>query len=116
MIPQITGVAEAPEARAPKDWKAGVPEALLEADGAVRTGVTWKYGAAFEMLDYCPACGTDVLEEGKYFRCPNATDCRPQIVGRTLQLTSRVGATRLGCLAQPLERLGDVSLDRPPDR
>lgn len=113
VIPQITAVAEAAQGRAPADWRDGVPEALLE-DGEIRPGVTWKWRGEFEMPDRCPACGSEVVEEGKYFRCPNVLHCRPQVVGRTLQLAGRTAfeIDRIG--EKMVEQLVDAGQIRTP--
>jgi len=37
----------------------------------------------------CPACGTELVEEGKFWRCPNVHGCPPQVTGRTLMATRR---------------------------
>ena len=42
----------------------------------------------------CPACETPVVQEGKYWRCPNVYACEPQVVGRTLQMASGIRRTR----------------------
>jgi DNA ligase (NAD+) len=92
VIPQVTSVAEPPPARAPKDWESRLPAELRESgaeDGPIRPGVTWRHGERFRMPEACPACGTELVAEGKYWRCPNLHACLPQIVGRTLQLAGR---------------------------
>ncbi len=90
VIPQIVGVAEAAKGRAPAGWKKNVPAALL-LDGVVRPGVVWEWRAPFAMPERCPACGTALVSEGKYWLCPNVHGCRPQLVGRTLYLAGRSG-------------------------
>ncbi|MCP3918925.1 MAG: NAD-dependent DNA ligase LigA [bacterium] len=90
VIPQITGLAQAGKKKAPKDWEDGLPESLRSDSGA-RVGVTWRWREAFAMPEVCPACGTAVVQDGKYYRCPNVHACPPQIVGRTLVLTGRGG-------------------------
>ena len=55
----------------------------------IRKGVTWRYRSTFEMPATCPACGTEVVETGKYFHCPNGLSCRPQLVGRAKLLDGR---------------------------
>lgn len=87
VIPQILGVAKSAEGAAPKDWKDLVPEELKDEKGAVRFGVAWKWRETYAMPDRCPACGTASVQEGKYWRCPNAS-CLPQVIGRTLILAS----------------------------
>ena len=96
VIPQITGVAVTgvaalPDGKAPPDWEQGVPESLRDDAGNVRAGVAWRFGEAFVMPEACPACGTAVLREGKYVRCPNVYGCRPQLVGRTIHMAGRGG-------------------------
>lgn len=101
VIPQITGVAKKAEGEAPEGWDAGVPESLLVAaagedeEGAeprgLRAGVVALFGEAFAMPEHCPACGTEVVREGKYVRCPNVYGCGPQVVGRTVHMAGRSG-------------------------
>jgi DNA ligase (NAD+) len=91
VIPQITGVASLLEGETPLDWEQSVPESLRDDAGEIRAGVAWRFGESFEMPDVCPACGTAVLREGKYVRCPNVHGCRPQLVGRTIHMAGRGG-------------------------
>jgi DNA ligase (NAD+) len=88
VIPQIVGVAEKAGEAPPSDWDERVPESL-RANGGVRAAVTWRWREEFSMPAACPACGTAVVREGKYYRCPNLESCGPQVVGRTLTLVSR---------------------------
>jgi DNA ligase (NAD+) len=85
VIPQIMGVAKAAEGKSPADWKEKIPEELLDEHGKVRPAVAWRWREDFAMPDACPACGTKPVQEGKYWRCPNAS-CLPQVIGRTLIL------------------------------
>jgi len=91
VIPQITGVADEAPAKAPKDWDEGIPASLLDQDGAPRAGAIVGHGQPFAMPERCPACGTEVVREGKYVRCPNVYGCRPQVIGRTVHMAGRGG-------------------------
>lgn len=103
VIPQITAVAKAATGDAPEGWDEAVPESLLEAaedeaEGGdssaprrLRAGVIGRFGEVFAMPDVCPACGHDVVREGKYVRCPNVYACPPQVVGRTVHMAGRGG-------------------------
>jgi len=114
VIPQVVGVAEAAKGRAPKGWKDGIPASLVGKDGDVRPGVTAGWREAFTMPAACPACGTPVVREGKYYRCPNLYGCRPQLVGRTLQLASR-GAFEIDRIGEKMvEQLVDAGQVRTP--
>ncbi|HTF88396.1 MAG TPA: NAD-dependent DNA ligase LigA [Planctomycetota bacterium] len=107
VIPQVNSVAKAPGAKPPKDWEALLPDELRVGglhEGAVRPGVTWHHGEAFHMPSECPACGTELIGEGKYWRCPNIHGCRPQVVGRTLQLAGRS--------AFEIDRLGEKMVEQ----
>jgi len=111
VIPQVMGVAEAASGAAPTDWDASVPESL-RAPGGVRAGVIWQWGASFAMASECPHCGTALVQEGKFWRCPNVYGCRPQIVGRTLMGTRR-GALEVDGLGEKMvEQLHDSGLLR----
>lgn len=88
VIPQVTGVAEAAKGRTPTDWEDSTPESLRSDAGPVPGALTaWR--ASFAMPATCPACATPVVQEGKYWRCPNVYACEPQVIGRTLQMTHR---------------------------
>ena len=111
VIPQVMGVAEAAAGEAPKDWAASVPESLRVAS-AIRSGVIWEWRAPFAMASTCPDCGTPLVQEGKFWRCPNVYGCRPQIVGRTLMGTRR-GALEIDGLGEKMvEQLHDAGLLR----
>lgn len=107
VIPQITGVAKKAAGGPPPSWDDDVPDSLLQpaspggdADEAaaldpdppsLRAGVVARFGEAFAMPATCPACGTEVVREGKYVRCPNVYGCGPQVVGRTVHMAGRSG-------------------------
>jgi DNA ligase (NAD+) len=101
VIPQVIGVAEPAQGRAPKGWRESLPEELRGPDGAPRAGVLCGWRASFAMPERCPACGHPVVAEGKYWRCPNVYDCEPQVIGRTLALTRR-GAFEIDGLGEKM--------------
>ncbi len=126
VIPQISGVAKAAEGAAPEGWDEAVPAELRDGAGAVQSGVFWRYGEEVHPPETCPACGAQAVSEGKYWRCPNSYECRPQIVGRTLRLAGRgafeidsIGEKQItqlldeGLLAGPADLF---HLDRDPSR
>ena len=43
----------------------------------------------FHMPEKCPACGTPVIHEGAYVRCPAGLSCRAQLRGRIAHYASR---------------------------
>jgi DNA ligase (NAD+) len=103
VIPQVMGVAKPAEGEEPADWRAFVPEELLEEAQAgeprkVRAGVQWRWRERFQVPERCPACGTPTVASGKYWLCPNGLACLPQLVGRTKLLCGRdaFGIERLG--------------------
>ncbi|MFT7668659.1 MAG: DNA ligase (NAD+) [Planctomycetota bacterium] len=104
VIPQITGVAKAAAGRAPAGWAESLPESLVGEDGAVRTGVFHGYAEEFQAPAECPSCGAASVQEGKYWRCPNLYECRPQLVGRTWQLAGRRGFE--------IDRIGEKQIDQ----
>lgn len=126
VIPQVSGVAKAATGRAPAGWKAGVPAELLGDDGEPRDGVAWQWRAAFEPPARCPACGTEAVQDGKYWRCPNTHACPPQVAGRIAALAGRkafeidrLGEKQIVQLidAGLLETPGDLfHLDREPEK
>jgi DNA ligase (NAD+) len=118
VIPQVTGVAEPAAGRAPAGWKDGLPEELRdpEGEGGLRAGVQAGWREPFEMPAACPACGTPVVEEGKYWRCPNVYGCGPQVVGRTLQMAGRSGFEIDGLGEKLVQQLLDHGyLETPAD-
>jgi len=48
-----------------------------------------KYAHKFHMPEKCPACGTPVIREGAYVRCPAGLSCRAQLRGRIAHYASR---------------------------
>jgi len=107
VIPQVIGVAEAAKGRAPAGWKADLPLELRvgeDPQAELRPGVIWGWRKPFAMPERCPACATEVVQEGKYWRCPNLYGCRPQLVGRTLQLAGRSGFE--------IDRIGEKMVDQ----
>ena len=101
VIPQVSGVAEAAKGHAPKGWAATLPEALRTPEGKAIAGVQHGWREEFAMPRDCPACGTEVFQEGKLWRCPNLHGCLPQVVGRTLQAARR-GAFEIDGLGEKM--------------
>ncbi len=101
VIPQVMGVAEPAQGPAPEGWNAALPPELCDESGAARAGLIHGWKAAFEMPRRCPACETEVVQEGKYWRCPNVYGCQPQVIGRTLALTRR-GAFEIDGLGEKM--------------
>ncbi len=91
VIPQITGVSKTGPAEAPAGWSDEIPTSLRGRSGAPRAGAIVDHGEAFAMPEACPACGAEVVREGKYVRCPNVYGCRPQVIGRTVHMAGRSG-------------------------
>lgn len=105
VIPQITAVARKAEGDPPASWDDDVPDSLLQSAASeggagegrtagappLRAGVVARFGETFAMPARCPACGTEVVREGKYVRCPNVYGCGPQVVGRTVHMAGRSG-------------------------
>ncbi len=119
VIPQVVGLAARGDMELAAGWDADVPESLRDADGAVRRGVTWRFGDTFQMPAECPACGTPVVRDGRkdaerYIRCPNVFGCRPQVVGRTIHMAGRSGFEIDSLGEQMIEQLYDAELLREP--
>jgi DNA ligase (NAD+) len=107
VIPQVIGVAERARGRAPAGWKQALPAELFVDENPeqdVRPGVAWRWRETFTMPERCPACDAPLVQEGKYWRCPNLYGCRPQLVGRTLQLAGRSGLE--------IDRLGEKMVEQ----
>ena len=104
VIPQVTGVALAAGDAPAADWPERTPGSLRDVDGKLRKAVVAGWGEVFVMPERCPACGSDVLREGKYVQCPNVDACEPQLLGRTLHLAGREGFE--------IESLGEKTLQQ----
>lgn len=114
VIPQVEGVSRAAEGDAPDDWDERCPESLVGEDGEVRGGVVRRWREDFAMPARCPACGAEVVEEGKFRRCPNRFGCPPQLVGRLEVLVGR-GAFEIDKLGTKLiQQLIDAGLVHSP--
>ncbi len=50
-----------------------IPEVLGVSDGD---------GCDIELPTVCPSCGTELVEDGANWFCPNELDCKPQIIGK----------------------------------
>ena len=113
VIPQITGVSVSAKGSEPADWADGIPESLC-AEGGVRAGAFVRWREEFSMPPTCPACGSDVTAEGKYYRCPNVHGCRPQLVGRTLLMAGRGGFEVESIGEKMVEQLFDAGFHESP--
>jgi DNA ligase (NAD+) len=114
VIPQVMGVAKPAQGKETKAWRAAVPEELLGEDGEVRPGIMWGWREPFHMPRDCPACGTEAVQVGKYWLCPNGLDCKPQLVGRTELLCGRTAfeIDRLG--KKLIRQLVEADMIRTP--
>jgi DNA ligase (NAD+) len=111
VIPQVMGVAQAAQGDRPADWEAHIPAELL-LDGRLIPGTVAEWRATFAMPERCPDCGTPLVREGKFWRCPNMYACRTQVVGRTLTMSSAYDIDRLG--EKMVEQLFDAGLLHSP--
>jgi DNA ligase (NAD+) len=114
VIPQITGVAEKAPRQAPAGWKSRIPPELVEASGAPRAGVTAGHGERFVPPKRCPACGAATQSSGKYWLCPAGLACRPQLVGRTIQLLGGDGFDVPELGEKKIQQLAEHGLLRTP--
>jgi DNA ligase (NAD+) len=113
VIPQVSGVAEAADGEEPAGWKEGLPGELRK-NGDVREGVLWEWKQPFAMPSSCPSCGSPLLAEGKYWRCPNESGCRPQVIGRTRIFCGRNGFEIEGLGERMIDQLLDAGLIQGP--
>ncbi|HRX14252.1 MAG TPA: NAD-dependent DNA ligase LigA [Eubacteriales bacterium] len=58
--------------------------------------------------EYCPACGTALVERGANLYCPNDDGCRPQIVQRLTHYAEKSGCDIEGLSDKTVEQLVDV--------
>lgn len=68
----------------------------------------------FEYITHCPECGTELVRyegEAKHF-CPNAKECKPQIIGRIVHFVSRKAMNIEGLGGETIELLWESGLLR----
>lgn len=46
-------------------------------------------GEEIKMLEHCPACGAQLIQNGVHYFCPNSMSCRPQLVSRIVHFAGR---------------------------
>ena len=62
----------------------------------VEARVTFAKGEAFEAPKRCPDCGTQVLRDGAYLKCPNTLGCASQVAGAVKRWVSKLDILDLG--------------------
>ena len=68
--------------------------------------------APFEYITHCPECGTELVRdegEAKHF-CPNAKECKPQIIGRIVHFVSRKAMNIEGLGGETIELLWESGM------
>ena len=68
----------------------------------------------FEYITHCPECGTELVRyegEAKHF-CPNAKECKPQIIGRIVHFVGRKAMNIEGLGGETIELLWESGLLR----
>ena len=68
----------------------------------------------FEYITHCPECGTELVRyegEAKHF-CPNAKECKPQIIGRIVHFVSRKAMNIEGLGGETIELLWESGMLR----
>ncbi len=60
-----------------------------------------------DMPIYCPACHTELHQDGVHIFCPNSLSCRPQLVARLVHFASRDAMNIEGLSEKTAERLLD---------
>jgi len=53
-------------------------------------------GTTFQPPANCPACGSDVIESGEYFQCPNVASCPEQRAGRIKNWIKELNVLEVG--------------------
>lgn len=61
----------------------------------------------FEILkpEYCPACGTELIQNGVHMFCPNSLSCKPQLISRIVHFASRDAMNIEGLSEKTAEKL-----------
>ena len=68
----------------------------------------------FEYITHCPECGTELIRlegEAKHY-CPNATSCKPQIIGRIVHFVGRKAMNIEGLGGETIELLWENTMLR----
>jgi len=68
-------------------WVRRANDVIPEIVGPVEEGLA--KCQAIEIPATCPACGTELLQEGPNLFCPNSLSCKPQLVSRIVHFASR---------------------------
>lgn len=58
-----------------------------------------------EKPDYCPACNSELLQNGVHIFCPNSLSCKPQLVSRIVHFASRDAMNIEGLSEKTAEKL-----------
>ena len=74
-----------------------IPEVLGVSDGD---------GCDIELPTVCPSCGTELVEDGANWFCPNELDCKPQIIGKLEHLLTEIDKSKNADLAHYINALG----------
>ncbi len=64
-------------------------------------------GEIIEKPAFCPACGSELYEDGANLFCPNADGCRPQIVSRIVHYCSKAACDIEGISDKTVETFAD---------
>lgn len=67
-------------------------------------------GEPFEMPEYCPSCGAEVVREGPNHFCPNGMSCPAQLRGRIEHYAARNAMDIDGLGEETVEQLVDTKL------
>ncbi|NMB08093.1 MAG: NAD-dependent DNA ligase LigA [Tissierellia bacterium] len=54
---------------------------------------------------HCPACGTELIQDGVHIFCPNSLNCKPQLVSRIVHFASRDAMNIEGLSEKTAEKL-----------
>lgn len=75
-----------------------IPEILGVVDSAEET-------KKIEKPTHCPACSTELIQEGVHIFCPNSLSCKPQLVSRMVHFASRDAMNIEGLSEKTIEKL-----------
>ena len=86
-----------------------IPEILGALPGEEKT-------VPIEKPKYCPACHTELIQDGVHLFCPNSLSCEPQLVSRMVHYASREAMDIEGLSDKTVQKLvKDMNLHRIPD-
>lgn len=85
-----------------KVWIRRSNDVIPEIMGTIDDGEDYQ---EIEKPEYCPACHSELLQDGVHIFCPNSLSCKPQLVSRLVHFASREAMNIEGFSEKTAEQL-----------